>query len=150
MEPEEEKGTSTSEAKGELGEEVEKEEQRKGDDGRFINQLLSNLPKTREIDHDKVCFGEVKDEGKEEKDGTKHDVKVESGGGLVNNLISTFLHKSETGTEENENKKEVGKLEEAESTGLINNFISNLPSLPDDHVPATDEASILIHSIIHD
>lgn len=131
-------------------EEVEENvgEERKGnEEGGVINNLISNLmspigagvqAKVKERDD----LFEVKDEEKNGGDNTES-------GGIINNLISNIFHPVEN--QEN-NKIEVqGQLTEEESGSVLDNIISHLPTpLADDAVPATDEASILIHSIVHD
>nr|XP_017191902.2 uncharacterized protein LOC108174883 [Malus domestica] len=93
-------------------------------------------------------------------------------GGFFSNLISNFFNPSNGdegggGGEVDEVNKEAEKVmkdignkrmktaDEAEEGGggggIIDNIVSHLPiSLPDDAAPTTDEASILITSIVKD
>lgn len=81
----------------------------------------------------------------------------ENGGGVISNLISNFFNPSEE-DKEAEKVKDVGnkrlKMDEEEGGGgggLIDNIVSHLPrSIPDDAAPTTDEASILLHSLVKD
>ncbi|KAF6146981.1 hypothetical protein GIB67_036700 [Kingdonia uniflora] len=83
-------------------------------------------------------------------DGEDNSAEGPIGGTIINNIF----HQSEAqvkGGEEKDKKANESKEEEGGGGGIITNFISNLPtSLPVDAMPPTDEASILIHSIIHD
>ncbi|XP_055811716.1 uncharacterized protein LOC129881569 [Solanum dulcamara] len=134
-------------------EEISKSDKGK-EEGGLINNLISNLmsPRVGEAKNkERNDLFEVKDEENiEEKSGNDNT----GDGGIINNLISNIFHPVEN--QENNNsgvggqKSEMRKTEE-ESGSVLDNIISNLPTpLADDAVPATDEASILIHSIVHD
>ncbi|KAF5196807.1 hypothetical protein FRX31_013606 [Thalictrum thalictroides] len=115
---------------------------------------------SRVVDEENISDGETKRKREDEnhKDGVRID---EGGGGVFNNLISNIFHQNGSGGDQDkkedgngvveENKKvKVDKVEES-GGGIINNIVSNLPiSLPEEAAPPPDEASILIHSIIHD
>ncbi|KAJ7961179.1 Mitogen-activated protein kinase kinase kinase [Quillaja saponaria] len=150
------KGEGEGDGKEEASEGV-KDEGKVG--GGLINNLISN-----EVHHPlSPKAGEVTENGV-----SKSEEVVGSGvngGGIINNLICNLFHQSEYEGEENQKRnegKEVtngvveneqGKKEEGESGGggIIDHIVSHLPtSFPDDAVPTTDEATILIHSIIHD
>ncbi|CAL5351553.1 unnamed protein product [Camellia sinensis] len=131
----------------------EKEEK----EGGLITHLISNLV-SPPLNEKKVESFEVKDES---SNGDGSDSKSEEGvggGGIINNLISNLLHRSEAkeGKEDknnqNEELKDVKTEEEGGGKGgIIDNLISQLPtSLADGVAPPTDEASILLHSIVHD
>ncbi|PON42498.1 hypothetical protein PanWU01x14_281400 [Parasponia andersonii] len=152
------------------GKEDEKQEQESDKDdekrGGLITHFIANLvsPKSPETGEFKAQSGETRngDDSKSEEE----DVGI-SRGGLVNNLISNLFHRNgggKRGVEESEEKKEVdddGRRDkkpkgEEESGGgggggIIEAIVSHFPtSLPDDAVPSSDEASILIHSIVRD
>ncbi|XP_059461490.1 uncharacterized protein LOC132190497 isoform X2 [Corylus avellana] len=108
----------------------------------FINHLLCNLKRS-------INVSEVEDEDKA-KGG---------GGGLISHLISNLVSpiSPKVGKVEafdgNGGLLKQGKTEDegGGGGGVIENLVSRLPSpLQDDVAPTTDEASILIHSIIHD
>ncbi|KAF5941019.1 hypothetical protein HYC85_022186 [Camellia sinensis] len=131
----------------------EKEEK----EGGLITHLISNLV-SPPLNEKKVESFEVKDES---SNGDGSDSKSEEGAGggrIINNLISNLLHRSEAkeGKEDknnqNEKLKDVKTEEEGGGKGgIIDNLISQLPtSLADGVAPPTDEASILLHSIVHD
>lgn len=142
----------------------------------FINQLISNLVpagsgKEEEEYHELEKKDHVESEGDKEdkeKEGVSNLVPPPSstpkvmesagddartangGGGMINNLISNIFHHSESRLGEEEKKHQ-----QTEDTGgggsIIKNIVSHLPKpLADDAAPEPDEASILIHSIIHD
>ncbi|KAK6152540.1 hypothetical protein DH2020_015175 [Rehmannia glutinosa] len=114
-------------------EEENKQEEEK--EGGIISHLISNLVSPLSL---KVM--------KEDNVSTLGEEK--KGGGVFDNLISGILHQS--GGEKDEGNEKV-ETEANESKGLIDNIVSHLPTpLADDAVPATEEASILIHSIVHD
>ncbi|GAB4834021.1 hypothetical protein Ancab_032273, partial [Ancistrocladus abbreviatus] len=86
-------------------------------------------------------------------------------GGVINNLISNILFHQNVGeTVSGERRREgVGEeveqvmgrveaeVEEGGASSFVDNIISHLlPSIPDNVAPEADEASILIHSIVHD
>ncbi|KAK4359234.1 hypothetical protein RND71_021463 [Anisodus tanguticus] len=143
---------------GEISEESKGDHKGKEEGGGLINHLISNLmspragePRNKESND----LFDVKDEHKKEDIASKVEEKSgneSGGGGIINNLISNIFHPTEN--QENnsgeEQKGEVKKKEE-ESGSVLDNIVSHLPTpLADDAVPATDEASILIHSIVHD
>ncbi|KAL6503277.1 hypothetical protein OROHE_023906 [Orobanche hederae] len=75
----------------------------------------------------------------------------ENGGGIFSNLISGILHQSGGGGGDGGGKDAENEQKEARHGGLIDNIVSHLPTpLADDAAPGTEEASILIHSIVHD
>ncbi|CAI9758876.1 unnamed protein product [Fraxinus pennsylvanica] len=117
----------------------EEEEEERGVVSNFISNLISpkSSPRLRgDMDSKEKC-GDLgfKDESGEDLGG--------GGGGFVKNLVSSIFHQSEGEGEEKE------KVEE--KRGVIDSLVSHLPtSLADVAAPATDEASILIHSIVHD
>ncbi|KAI5325968.1 hypothetical protein L3X38_035042 [Prunus dulcis] len=138
-----------------------------------------STPKAGEVAKRKVEF-EVEDDigngGFSDKSKPEQDVASGSennGGGFISNLISNFFNQGDGGGRgENDEvdkaekvMKDVGnkrmKMVEEEKGevegggggggGIIDNFVSRLPtSLPDDAAPSTDEASILITSIVRD
>ncbi|XP_047937954.1 uncharacterized protein LOC125185468 [Salvia hispanica] len=58
-------------------------------------------------------------------------------GGVLSGLIAGILHPTQESDET--------------ETSLMDNIVSHLPApLSDDAAPATEEASILIHAIVHD
>ncbi|KAL7133999.1 hypothetical protein ABFS83_12G178800 [Erythranthe nasuta] len=86
-------------------------------------------------------------EQKEEEEGSNNNRSSGGGGGggggIINNLVSEILHQS--GEHDDEDDGNESQL------GFIDTIISHLPSpLHDDAAPASDEACILIHSIVHD
>lgn len=128
--------------------------------GGLFNQLITNLvnsPKSnQQVEPD------VFEAGSEKKNGGE-------GGGVINNLISNIFSSNGGGEEAVEKDgggggevvKKDGGGEVVEKDGendgddgggnTIGNIVSQLPrTLSEDAVPATDEASILLHSIIHD
>ncbi|XP_041023835.1 uncharacterized protein LOC121264631 [Juglans microcarpa x Juglans regia] len=159
-------------------EEAEKKENgAKGGEERtsgFINHLLSNLVSGGEGQEEKT--GEKDDEEKRgivSEEGVDHDDK---GGGFISHLISNLVssHSPKAGkdskqkVEEGDNRGskaeedagsdskgvrvQKGKSkEESGGGGIIEKIVSHLPApLQDDAATPPDEASILIHSIIHD
>ncbi|KAM0994433.1 hypothetical protein ACFX2A_010094 [Malus domestica] len=155
------------------------EEEEKGGGG-IITHLISlvsprSVPKGGDDGKRKGEF-EVDDVG---NGGFSNKLEREGGGGgengnggVFSNLISNFFNQSNGGGgggggEVDEVNKEAEKVtkdignkrmktaEEAEEGGggggIIDNIVSHLPtSLPDDAAPTTDEASILITSIVKD
>ncbi|TMW91197.1 hypothetical protein EJD97_014647 [Solanum chilense] len=123
-------------------------EMRNGKEGGVINNLISNLMSPR--------AGEPKNKERNdlfEASDTEKSVDESNGsGGIINNLISNIFHPTNENSAENQEieKVEMKKTEE-ESGSVLDNIMSHLPTpLAHDAVPATDEASILIHSIVHD
>ncbi|KAL3830215.1 hypothetical protein ACJIZ3_019017 [Penstemon smallii] len=117
--------------------------------GGFINNLITNL------------VSPLSPKSKAEEEGTTttttfaEDEKLDTGGGIFSDLISGILHQSEGDKEKDDGNEKVQKQEEVggdgAGRGLIDNIVSHLPSpLADDAAPATDEASLLIHSIVRD
>ncbi|KAG2690964.1 hypothetical protein I3843_09G210400 [Carya illinoinensis] len=160
-------------------EDDKKENEAKGGEERpsgFINHLLSNLVSGGEGQEEKA--GEKVDEEKRgivSEEGVDHEDK---GGGFISHLISNLVssHSPKAG-KDREQKVEAfegdnggskaeedagsdsngvglrkGKSKEKSGGGgIIENLVSHLPApLQDDVAPPPDEASILIHSIIHD
>ncbi|KAH0638925.1 hypothetical protein KY285_035511 [Solanum tuberosum] len=123
-------------------------EMSKGDkEGGVINNLISNLMSPR--------AGEPKNKERndlfEAYDKEKSSDESNGGGGIINNLISNIFHPTENSVENQEVQKGEMKKTQEESGSVLDNIMSHLPTpLADDAVPATDEASILIHSIVHD
>ncbi|KAL5720938.1 hypothetical protein ACHQM5_013560 [Ranunculus cassubicifolius] len=128
--------------------------------GNFISNLVSPKAKDNE---EKVNGGDGDGKRKREDEVIGNgDVEIENGsagnGSVFNNLISNIFHKNEgenggeNGVGEENKKVKVDEGEgKGEGGGIINNIVSKLPtSLPEAAAPPTDEASILIHSIIHD
>ncbi|KAL8509239.1 hypothetical protein ACS0TY_016433 [Phlomoides rotata] len=110
-----------------------KEEKNSG--GGVISNFISTM--VSKNGHEKVEMEEIKQE-------------EEKGGGIFNNLISGILNHGGGGGEDG--KREGNEAEDGGGGGgLIDSLVSHLPPpLADDAAPAPDEASILIHSIIHD
>ncbi|KAH0635845.1 hypothetical protein AABB24_015620 [Solanum stoloniferum] len=143
-------GFSNSGGDQELKEESQENvgEMSKGDkEGGVINNLISNLMSPR--------AGEPKNKERndlfEAYDKEKSSDESNGGGGIINNLISNIFHPTENSVENQEVQKGEMKKTEEESGSVLDNIMSHLPTpLADDAVPATDEASILIHSIVHD
>ncbi|XP_065868008.1 uncharacterized protein [Euphorbia lathyris] len=97
--------------------------------GNFISHLVS--PKQ---DQDQEDDDQKKDDKEQEQEQEGNGIKKL--GNLISNLVSPKQDK-----DQDQDKEE----------GILENIVSHLPtSLPDDAAPTTDEASILIHSIIHD
>ncbi|MCD9642719.1 hypothetical protein HAX54_029627 [Datura stramonium] len=121
----------------------------KGKEGGLINHLITNLmsPRAGEArNKERNDLFEVKDED-EREDIASND---SGGGGIINNLISNIFHPTENSSGGGGQKGDMKKTEE-ESASVLDNIVSHLPTpLADDAAPATDEASILIHSIVHD
>ncbi|XP_002323020.2 uncharacterized protein LOC7460393 [Populus trichocarpa] len=128
--------------------------------GSLLNHIFSNLVSRGEADHE--------EKGGKEENG-------ENRGGLLDNIISNLVSPSSKkeqhevsqardggGAAEDQAQKkqkvtvvdeesEKVKAEEEGGAGIIDHIVSHfLTSLPDDAAPTTDEATILIHSIIHD
>ncbi|RZC78112.1 hypothetical protein C5167_002299 [Papaver somniferum] len=145
--------------------------------GGIINNFISNIFQSSTAEGDQ---GEMKEnhnniEGvtdvEERKDQEHMEVEVSagSGGGIINNLITNLFHQNESnGSQEagvgkektseaegvhdkalsSEGNGEHVKMEEEKSNGgIISNLVSNLE---ENYDPGNDEASIMIHSIIHD
>ncbi|KAM1198558.1 hypothetical protein ACFX13_010134 [Malus domestica] len=153
------------------------EEEEKGGGGIITHLTSIVLPRSGSKGEDagkrKGEF-EVDDVGNEEYSAkSEREGGGENGnGGFFSNLISNFFNPSNGdegggGGEVDEVNKEAEKVmkdignkrmktaDEAEEGGggggIIDNIVSHLPiSLPDDAAPTTDEASILITSIVKD
>ncbi|KAK6779787.1 hypothetical protein RDI58_021971 [Solanum bulbocastanum] len=144
-------GFSNSEGDQELKEESQENvgEMSKGDkEGGVINHLISNLMSPRAGEPKNKERNDLFEANDKEKSGDESN----GGGGIINNLISNIFHPTNENSVENQEvqKGEMKKTEE-ESGSVLDNIMSHLPTpLADDAVPATDEASILIHSIVHD
>ncbi|XP_057801139.1 uncharacterized protein LOC131016461 [Salvia miltiorrhiza] len=115
--------------------------------------VFSQQNKEREEKEEKSV--DAKESAEEENhsgdDSTSPEAK---NGGVFGNFISGILHPS-GGGDEREGSAAVDEREGSAASdgggGLIDNIASHLPApLSDDAAPATEEASILIHSIIHD
>ncbi|KAK4342688.1 hypothetical protein RND71_038504 [Anisodus tanguticus] len=121
---------------GEISEDSKGGDKGKEEGGGLINHIISNLmsPRVGEANNkEKNNIFDVKDEDEKEDIACKVEEKSgneSGGGGLINNLISIFFQPTENavGNQENNSGEEQ----------------------KNDAVPATDEASILIHSIVHD
>ncbi|XP_075498946.1 uncharacterized protein LOC142537286 [Primulina tabacum] len=82
-------------------------------------------------------------------------------GGVIGDLISAFVSKN-SAEEEDKGQEKDGKFEENEKSpseegggfgsGLMDDLVSHLPAASDIVVaaPSNDEASILIHSVVHE
>ncbi|XP_021908740.1 cilia- and flagella-associated protein 251 isoform X2 [Carica papaya] len=149
----------------------EEQEERKDEEkgGGLLSNLISNLvsPVTspKPIENGvKVEDFEGKDGIRNEDGGTRSEAEVgtsDAGGGPAHSFINNFFHKKCEG-KLGKNEQEIQKIETVQKKnepvksdkdeggggggGLISNIISHLP----DAAPSTDEASILIHSIVHD
>ncbi|KAH7514682.1 hypothetical protein FEM48_Zijuj11G0115800 [Ziziphus jujuba var. spinosa] len=123
--------------------EAEKEDKEEEKSGGIITNFISNLvaplsPKAGQVTEQEHEVDEIgKGDSKSVEDGG-------NGGGIINNLISNLFH-------QRRKKAKIDKEEGEERGGIIDSFVSHLPrSLPDDAAPTTDEAFILIHSIVKD
>ncbi|CAA3025273.1 Hypothetical predicted protein [Olea europaea subsp. europaea] len=119
----------------------EEEEEEGGVVNNFISKLISPGSSPRLRGH---MDSKEKGDDLGFKDESGEDLGGGAGGrGFVKNVVSSIFHQSKGGGEEKERVEE--KL------GVIDSLVSHSPTpLADDAVPATDEASILIHSIVHD
>ncbi|OIT31368.1 PREDICTED: uncharacterized protein LOC109208771 isoform X1 [Nicotiana attenuata] len=136
------------------------EERKDSTEGGVINNFISNLMSPR--------AGDASNNGKNnflDEDNNKEDIaseqsgnSVSGSGGIINNFISNIFHPTENinAVEINEENssgegQKGGVVQENETASVLDNIVSHLPTpLADDAVPATDEASMLIHSIVHD
>ncbi|KAK1563331.1 hypothetical protein Q3G72_026160 [Acer saccharum] len=145
--------------------------------GGLLDNLIHNLvsplsPKTvhKRVDEVEKVFERSENESSKRTKTEKDHVGGDGTGGVIKNVISNLFHSNEDQNEKknnNEEEEEVVKVveengkvktEEEEGGGggggggFIDNIVSHLPaSLLDDRAaPTTDEALILIHSIIHD
>ncbi|KAK9196178.1 hypothetical protein WN943_004306 [Citrus x changshan-huyou] len=127
----------------------------------IIHNLVSPLsPRAGDVNQKKdEVFGSKDIGARSENEGSGSEEEVgnvnSGGGGLIKNVIPNFFRPSEQAqvTENEKKNEEVKKDDEGGGGGgsIIGNIVSHLPtSLPGDVAPTTDEASILIHSIIHD
>ncbi|KAF8081107.1 hypothetical protein N665_0907s0029 [Sinapis alba] len=88
------------------------------------------------------------------KDKTEEDKEKGANGGVLNNLISNLIgtttttvdNKSGENIQKSEVEDEDEKKKESSGAGILENIISHLPD--DIEVPTTEEASMLIHSVI--
>ncbi|XP_068342412.1 uncharacterized protein [Pyrus communis] len=151
------------------------EEEEKGGGG-IITHLISivsprSAPKGGDAGKRKGEF-KVDDAGNGDfsnKSGREGGGGENGNGGVFSNLISNFFNQSngggeggggevdEVNKEDEKVMKDIGnkRMKTAEEGGggggIIDNIISHIPtSLPDDAAPTTDEASILITSIVKD
>ncbi|XP_027067140.1 uncharacterized protein [Coffea arabica] len=152
------------------GEERNIEEEKES--GGPINHLISNLvspilsPRVREFSNKRKA-DEFESESKQEDkrgDGLPSKSVEEFGGssggdgGILKGLISNIFHQDQDpgviGGEERKVKDVNQGAEQVKSErggGLVESLVSSLPTpLAEDAAPATDEASILIHSIVHE
>ncbi|KAI9152974.1 hypothetical protein LWI28_003845 [Acer negundo] len=147
--------------------------------GGLLDNLIHNLvsplsPKTvqKRVDEEEKVFERSENESSKRTKTEKDHVVGDGTGGLIKNVISNLFHSNEAQNEKKNNNEEEeeeevvkvveenGKVKTEEEEGggggggggFIDNIVSHLPaSLLDDRAaPTTDEASILIHSIIHD
>ncbi|XP_011015610.1 PREDICTED: uncharacterized protein LOC105119189 isoform X1 [Populus euphratica] len=141
--------------------------------GSLLNHVFSNLVSRGEADHEEKG---VKEENGEKRGGLldniisnlvspssnkeQHEVsQARDGGGTTEDQaqkkqkVTVVDEESEKvkAEEEGGGESEKVKAEEEGGGGVIHHIVSHfLTSLPDDAAPTTDEATILIHSIIHD
>nr|POF10955.1 hypothetical protein CFP56_77419 [Quercus suber] len=132
---------------GEAEEEKEHDEDRRGSFGEdksedkrvgLISRYISNLVSPRSQKAGKFTGQRVE------------DFEVENGG--------SFKVEEDVGGGRNGGQLKQGKIEDEDGGGggggrggIIDNLVSHLPaSLTDNAAPTADEASMLIHSIIHD
>ncbi|TXG58885.1 hypothetical protein EZV62_016714 [Acer yangbiense] len=146
--------------------------------GGLLDNLIHNLvsplsPKTvhKRVDEEEKVFERSENESSKRTKTEKDHVGGDGTGGVIKNVISNLFHSNEAQNEKKNNNEdeeeeeevvkvveENGKVKTEEEEGggggggFIDNIVSHLPaSLLDDRAaPTTDEASILIHSIIHD
>ncbi|CAA7019282.1 unnamed protein product [Microthlaspi erraticum] len=95
-----------------------------------------------------------KDKDKETQEDEEEE-KVEANGGILNNLISNLMGATTTTVDgesgenikksECEDEDEDEKKRESSGAGILEKIISHFP---EDAAPTTEEASILIHSVI--
>ncbi|PWA61174.1 hypothetical protein CTI12_AA358470 [Artemisia annua] len=111
--------------------------------GGLFNQLITNLVSPRASEPHEHVF-----EPESDKKG------VENGGGVINNLISGIFSSNDN---DEVVDKDGGEVVEDGGAEVVDNIVAKLPrTLSEDTVPApatappADEASILLHSIIHD
>ncbi|XP_074321724.1 uncharacterized protein LOC141658837 [Silene latifolia] len=159
-----------------IEEEQEPEEGGGGGGGGLLDNLLAKLSSPRAAPSHPIDDGHdleaadaahlyVSNNGSSE-DGVKDDGGTAgAGGGVINNIISSIFHRGGGGGENGKQGDDQGQIEENKVEGgetgdkdlskenggrNINgaSIISNL--VPDDVAPASDEASILIHSVVHD
>ncbi|GMN40405.1 hypothetical protein TIFTF001_009628 [Ficus carica] len=130
----------------EATEEEEEEEEEEKRSGGIIANLISNL-----VSPLSPKAGQVSSAQNGEEAGQNGQVSS------VSNLISNLFHHSADGKQGDDLKKKKvdneGKEKDEETglVGIIDNIVSHFPtSIPDDAVPTTDEASLLIHSIVKD
>lgn len=134
-----------------------------------INHLISNLvspilsPRVRESSNKRKA-DELESESKQEDkrgDGLPSKSVEEFGGssggdgGIFKGLISNIFHQDQDPGVKERKVKDVNQgAEQVKSEsggGLVESLVSSLPTpLAEDAAPATDEASILIHSIVHE
>ncbi|GMN20942.1 hypothetical protein TIFTF001_045408 [Ficus carica] len=124
-------------------EDTEEEEKRSGG---IIANLISNL-----VSPLSPKAGQVSSAQNGEEAGQNGQVSS------VSNLISNLFHHSADGKQGDDLKKKKvdneGKEKDEETglVGIIDTIVSHFPtSIPDNAVPTTDEASLLIHSIVKD
>ncbi|KAL5550753.1 hypothetical protein UlMin_000929 [Ulmus minor] len=113
--------------------------------GGVITNLLSNLVSPR--------AGEVTKQRFETPDGDSKEEDLGNRGGIVRKIVSNLFDHSR-GEEREKREVEEGrkkpKIEEEQGRrgGIIDNLVSHLKS--DDAIPTSDEATILINSIVRD
>ncbi|KAL8120350.1 uncharacterized protein LOC141661552 [Apium graveolens] len=122
----------------------------------FINQFISNFTQGEEEKQGKEEINDdVEDKtiGPGDKEQEENKARVESeedNKQMISNMVSS-PHEKQAGKAGDEFLEDGKTQPEKDGNGVIDNILSNLPTpLPDDAAPASDEASILIHSIIHD
>ncbi|XP_009804824.1 uncharacterized protein LOC107824352 [Nicotiana tabacum] len=136
------------------------EERKESKEGGVINNFISNLMSPRAGDASNKGKNNFLDEDNKKEDiiSEQSDNNGSGSGGIINNFISNIFHPTENinAVEINQENssgegQKGGVVQENETASVLDNIVSHLPTpLADDAVPATDEASILIHSIVHD
>ncbi|XP_042066896.1 uncharacterized protein LOC121810063 [Salvia splendens] len=93
----------------------------------------------KEREEESIVGNPKEEEEEEEKKNCGDD--SDQNGGVLSGLIAGIFHPSQ----------ESDEAEAESSASLMDNIVSHLPApLSDDAAPATEEASILIHAIVHD
>ncbi|KAJ4823514.1 hypothetical protein Tsubulata_017891 [Turnera subulata] len=163
-------GDDKKESKVERGEVDDDQSRSSG----LISHILSNLvsPKGQAEEVEEKEGIHPVEEKREEKGGgllghlisNLASPRSPRAGGAINGEQKVDVFSSPRSGKTNDGDAEKGKEKEEESVnvgeekgkeegggGIIGTIVSNFPtSLPDDAVPTTDEASILIHAIVHD
>ncbi|ESQ45338.1 hypothetical protein EUTSA_v10010929mg [Eutrema salsugineum] len=117
--------------------------------------MEEGVPEVEKLSSPREVAEKNKDKTEQEQEQKGEETKG-ANGGILNNLISNFIDAATTTTtvddksgenmEKSEVKDEDEKTRQSSGAGILEKIISHLPA--EDEVPTTEEATMLIHSVI--